>query len=786
MEKEKKYFKELRKKVDIYFVIILSMLSSLSIYMLYERQIINQENIYVLMAILNISFIVYIFSIRKNFKSKNINELDKAIYISKIFLITSFFMIIIIKSIKNRDLLLIYNLTKRLIQGSISISFAIIINSVLIALIVLSFILMSIRRYFYKKPNTPKDNYKKVCTLWDIYTGNFNDKDLKNLKIEDSNKIEHDLFGRTPIVDNLYDSITNFKEHSDCFTIGVVGEWGSGKSSIIELTKNRILSEKFKNNFIIIDDFDPWAIKSQDALILAMYNTIMENLGENISYFKRKKIESALINITTNIPYIGKGIGSFFENRIDDYTEYKEIKADLEEKLEKFDKRLIFIIDNLDRMNSENVLFLLTLIGTLFNLPNITYIVAYDKNRIKKIFKSDKIDSKYIEKIISKEILVPKIHNADKQYVFYNCLTKCIKHKYVDKDKDKDNDKDNLIKIIASKFENIRDFIRFLNFIIYDINSTFLDKTDFLIIRTIEFFDYTLYKKIYENKDLVTKKYPSLEDLDDVEKIFYKQVKVSNFVDLLQYLSFELSIFNITNFDDYISFKDLNINVLCNKNYFENYFSKSKYTEEYLKIKEFFNYTNINYEYVKDFFDEDKLYLNKDYIHGLNTFLKEISPIKNDKNILNTKLYIFIYFLEKIVNGLSYEYTNYISSTFNKYKELSEEEYDNLFESYYLEHSDYFDIIKHIFTIISRSEEFYELKNLSKKFEFEQEFKPFFTFYENPTNSNEVKKIIEKANRTINSFKKILPSKMNSQDKIHVLKLTVEKLFDLSSQKIKE
>lgn len=114
------------------------------------------------------------------------------------------------------------------------------------------------------------------------------------MKIEDSDKIEHDLFGRTPIVNNLYDSITNFKERSDCFTIGVVGEWGSGKSSIIELTKNKILNNEFKDKFIIIDDFDPWAIKSQDALILAMYNTIMENLGENIGYFKRKKFKMPL------------------------------------------------------------------------------------------------------------------------------------------------------------------------------------------------------------------------------------------------------------------------------------------------------------------------------------------------------------------------------------------------------------------------------------------------------------------------------------------------------------
>ena len=140
MEKEKKYFKDIRKKVDTYFVIIISILSSLAVYMLYERKILNQENIYVLMAILTISFIVYIFSIRKNFKSKNINELDKAILFSSIFLITSFFMIIVIKSIKNRDLLLIYNLTKKLIQRNITITFPVISASIIIVLTLLSLI----------------------------------------------------------------------------------------------------------------------------------------------------------------------------------------------------------------------------------------------------------------------------------------------------------------------------------------------------------------------------------------------------------------------------------------------------------------------------------------------------------------------------------------------------------------------------------------------------------------------------------------------------------------------
>lgn len=280
------------------------MLSSLSIYMLYERKILNQENIYVLMAILTICFIVYIFSIRKNFKSKNINELDKAIFFSNIFLITSFFMIIVIKSIKNRNLFFIFNLIKRLIYRNISLSFTVIITSVIIVLTVLSCILISIRFYYFHHKNKLKENENKFYTLSDIlsepipkYTLNDDSGyiEISNIKyrlIKDNYKAGKDLFGRKLIIDNLYYSIDSSTKYSDCFTIGIVGEWGSGKSTIIKLTKKELENQ---SKFIIIDDFDSWTIKSQDALILAMYNTIMENLGENIGYFKRKKSKMLLL-----------------------------------------------------------------------------------------------------------------------------------------------------------------------------------------------------------------------------------------------------------------------------------------------------------------------------------------------------------------------------------------------------------------------------------------------------------------------------------------------------------
>lgn len=537
-EKQLKYFKERKKKVDRYFVIILSMLTSLSIYILYERKIINQENIYVLMAILTICFIVYIFSIRKNFTSKNINELDKAIYISNRFLMTSFFMIIIIKSIKNRDLLFIFNLFNRLIRNDISLSFTVIITSVIIILTLLSCILIIRRFFLFKKFNNAKEtqlpaksqsqpkeqNNKKMHSLKEIVSNSFDLDDTNKIVIKDSDDDIPDAFNIGRTKKELKIAINKYS------TIGVVGEWGSGKSTLI----NSTITEINKNNYIIIDDFDPWAIKSQDALILAMYNTIMENLGENIGYFKRKKVQNALINITTNIPYIGKGIGNYFENRIDDYTEYKEIKADLEEKLEKtekFDKKLFFIIDNLDRMNSNNVLFLLTLIETLFKLPNITYILAYDKNRLNKIFKDNCLDLKYLEKIINTEIFMPVLNRN----IIETCLKNVLNiyrynHFY----------SDDIIKNICKRFTNIRQFICFCNSLsrkldifdyFYNTEGNYLDiECDYVIIQAIKFFDYNVFLKIYKDKDIFIEQ----TDLDNFLFSEYKEYK--DYTDLINLL----------------------------------------------------------------------------------------------------------------------------------------------------------------------------------------------------------------------------------------------------------
>ena len=139
MDKEKNYFKELRKKVDIYFVIIISILSSLSVYMLYDKLKIN-----LIVLTIYICLFIYFFSIINDMNSKNITEFDKIIYSANIFSIPLIFTFLFIEI--NKSLLSLQD---------------IIINILLITFTILNIILLIYRLKLYNKSNnTTKHNIK--------------------------------------------------------------------------------------------------------------------------------------------------------------------------------------------------------------------------------------------------------------------------------------------------------------------------------------------------------------------------------------------------------------------------------------------------------------------------------------------------------------------------------------------------------------------------------------------------------------------------------------------------
>lgn len=207
---------------------------------------------------------------------------------------------------------------------------------------------------------------------------------------------------------------------------------------------------------------------------------------------------------------------------------------------------------------------------------------------------------------------------------------------------------------VALKFNNTRDFIRFLNFIIYDILFTPLNRLDFLIIKLIEFLDYQLYNKISKNKNFITSKVENINYCTEKEIAFFKEIKESEFFDLLQLLSLKS-----TNFYNLVKDSpeeknpicDINSEILrdsiCNNDSFEDYFSSNIFTKEYKELIQYFKLANnVEYNIISEFFNKNNKYLEYYYLNSLWKYLLNIIS-KKDSSTEYFRMGLFCYFINK-------------------------------------------------------------------------------------------------------------------------------------------
>lgn len=156
---------------------------------------------------------------------------------------------------------------------------------------------------------------------------------------------KEDLLGREKVANELSREIKSYK-NEDSLTIGIVGKWGSGKTSFI----NMVL-ENFKgnDNYIVIK-FNPWNISSRKQLISDFFLQLSNNIKkENVSGEIISTIGKSLGTLSKFFKPLGfilplsvlSTIGDITEKASEFINEYVESeKEDLETIKRKIDTEL--------------------------------------------------------------------------------------------------------------------------------------------------------------------------------------------------------------------------------------------------------------------------------------------------------------------------------------------------------------------------------------------------------------------------------------------------------------
>lgn len=289
------------------------------------------------------------------------------------------------------------------------------------------------------------------------------------LEIEKTEKTG-DAYQRNGSCESIYKIVNTCFFENQSFAVGISGSWGSGKTTYINVLKLRFKESK---EDISIIDFEPWKNDSPSLIIKSFFALLKSNLKpyiSNISIPIDRYVSSLLdcddVSIKTKLLLKTFHMFSMAYKK----SPYDQIK----ECLVTTKHRVVVFIDDIDRLDKNEIKEVLRLIRNTANFPYIQFIVAYDKDYIISTLKDSGIESptNYLEKFFNLEITLPKYENRivcselkkklskDMNDLGFKNLDKTIHDMiYVRID---NNDKVNMY-LVPCVLTNIRDVIRYRN-----------------------------------------------------------------------------------------------------------------------------------------------------------------------------------------------------------------------------------------------------------------------------------------------------------------------------------
>lgn len=339
-------------------------------------------------------------------------------------------------------------------------------------------------------------------------------------------KIENDKLNRVKYVKKLASKICNYK-NEESLVIGLSGEWGSGKTSMLEMIITMI-NKNPNNNFILIN-FNPWYFSNQNELLSEFFNTIIIELSKNKNITDKIKNKELINSIIKYSSYLinnisskfsikeKKGIKNFIKmiprlhkdvnNAVEIYNSLDENLIDLKENINNYIKKnnikILFIIDDIDRLSDIETEQIFKLVKLVADFKNTIYLLAYDKKIVSKSLDKTQHDKgyEYLEKIVQIPLDIPKINVEDLKFILFNELKQIIP---------KLNEQEfinSYYKGLNKFFNNIRDIIRYCNLLNFNLDNIVneVNHDDFMKITALQLFAPEAFHEIYNKKKSIFK-----------------------------------------------------------------------------------------------------------------------------------------------------------------------------------------------------------------------------------------------------------------------------------------
>ena len=341
-------------------------------------------------------------------------------------------------------------------------------------------------------------------------------------KLSDSyltdNPIENksfDRFDRWSFAERIAHTIGQRKD-SGGLVIAVYGEWGDGKTSTLNLMEKALK----EYDAIVLKRFNPWYFQSASDLIKGFFDDLAEAIGKAMPSASQqalgavKKYGGMLATLGSSITVLGNNVDfKALQESATDMTKeptLQELRKRIENLIAKSEKRIVVLIDDIDRLDKEEIQQIFKLVRLSGSFEKVTYVLAFDDKMVaaalKEKYATDKGDSglKFIEKIVQVPLHLPPAYKEPLLKAIFAEIQKTLdaeKIQLIEKD----------VSSIAYEFQTSlgyalrtpRQVKRYANAIMFAVPvlKEEVSIKDLLLIEAIRVFFPEVYELIRDNHD---------------------------------------------------------------------------------------------------------------------------------------------------------------------------------------------------------------------------------------------------------------------------------------------
>ena len=277
-----------------------------------------------------------------------------------------------------------------------------------------------------------------------------------------------DVLGRKKSAQNFANLVLQL-DASEGAVVGVIGPWGSGKTSFINMAQTH-----WRQNNIKVLNFNPWMFSGTQQLVELFFAELSRQMRESGKRFAKVgellQEYGEIFSTLSWVPHAGQyiertsqivaGTGKILQHR---YNSLEFQRKYVVRALSARKKPILVVLDDIDRLTESEIRDVFKLVRLTANFPKIIYVTAFDRKRVEEALSEENIPGRdYLEKILQYCVDLPiaPTHLIDNQVM--KAIDDAVSGIYVRDRYYWNFDEERVIrKIVRPLIKNMRDVRRY-------------------------------------------------------------------------------------------------------------------------------------------------------------------------------------------------------------------------------------------------------------------------------------------------------------------------------------